>query len=190
MYVQPKGRKNFGDSSSAHVSSLSEDWYTDPEIITLVHELYDGYPDLDPMSCHEANQTVKAKIIYTAEVDGLLHPWYGKMLWNPPWGGASSDTAKKRGMKKLLDSYAAGDVTECVCILNANAMTTAWFKPMLDFPVCIPSKRFSHYGPGGKAGSPNTGTVVIYVGPRITRFSEVFGRVGRIMVPYVQEKAE
>jgi hypothetical protein len=172
-------------SGTGQTSSQSEDWYTHQEIITLVHELYNGPPDLDPMSCAKANLTVQAREFYTAEVDGLMHPWYGRVLWNPPWGGTNAAAVKKRGLKKLLDAYHAGKVTECICVLNANATTTAWFKPLLSFPICFPSHRIKHYGPNGEGGSPNSGTVIIYLGARVDCFAQVFAELGAVMIPYV-----
>ena len=169
-------------------SSQSEDWYTHPEVVTLVHELFGGPPDLDPMSCEEANKVVKARKIYTAKQDGLLHPWYGTILWNPPWGGADDSAAKKRGLAKLLLAYKTGDVEEAVCVLNANAMTTAWFAPLLDFPICIPPKRIKHYGPKGQGGSPNSGTVIIYLGAEVDKFAHLFAKLGTIMIPLVPYK--
>ena len=186
-YRQPSIAPVDNGSGTGQVSSLSEDWYTHQDIVSLVHKLYEGPPDLDPMSCEEANLTVKAKEFYTAEMDGLLRPWYGRMLWNPPWGGKDATAAKKRGLKKLLDAYNAGDVTECICVLNANATTTAWFAPLLSFPVCFPPYRIKHYGPGGGGGHPNSGTVVIYLGERVDRFAEVFSGLGAVMIPYRED---
>jgi hypothetical protein len=163
-------------------SSQSEDWYTHPEVVTLVHELYEGSPDLDPMSCEEANKLIQAKTIYTAEQDGLIRPWFGKILWNPPWGGASESATKKRGLKKLLEGFENGDIEACVCVLNANAITTSWFAPLLDYPVCIPPKRIKHYGPKGQGGSPNSGTVIVYLGDEIGKFASIFSRLGAIMI--------
>lgn len=171
------------------LSSLSGDWYTHKEIVACVHELYGGAPDLDPMSCEEANETVQAKAFYTKEDNGLLYPWKGKLLLNPPWGGTSATAVKKLAVDKLLSSYASGDVTECVLVLNANAMTTTWFKPLLSFAVCIPSRRIPHMGPGGKGGSPNSGTVIVYVGPHADRFSSVFSRLGTVMSEYNRKQA-
>lgn len=177
-YQQPRGH------GSGQTSSQSEDWYTHSEVVELVRELYGGTIDLDPMSCAEANEVVQAERYYTAEEDGLVQSWYGHMLWNPPWGGSDASAVKKRGLKKLMWFYQIGHVKECVCILNANAMTTRWFAPLLNFPVCIPPRRIAHYGPGGKGGSPNSGTVIVYVGPSTERFSYTFRKLGRIMVPY------
>ena len=120
-------------------------------------------------------------------MDGLVRPWYGRMLWNPPWGGSDASAVKKRGLKKLLDSYSTGNVTECVCVLNANATTTAWFAPLLSFPVCFPPYRIQHYGPGGQGGKPNSGTVIVYVGKRTNCFARVFDKLGVVMIRYQQE---
>jgi hypothetical protein len=176
-YRQPEGH------GTGQTSSQAEDWYTHPEVVALVHEMFGGPPDLDPMSCAEANLVVRAKEYYTAEADGLLQPWRGTVLLNPPWGGTGASAVKKRALRKLLDSYANGEVTEAICVLNANAITTRWFAPLLEFPLCIPPRRIEHYGPGGKGGSPNSGTVISYLGPYRERFTDIFACLGKIMRP-------
>lgn len=177
-YQQPKGH------GLGQTSSQDENWFTHPEVVELTRQLFFGKIDLDPMSCEKANEVVKAVKFYTAEQDGLVHPWYGNILFNPPWGGTDASAVKKRGVKKLLDSFQRGEVHNAICVLNANAMTTSWFAPLLAFPVCVPPRRIEHYGPNGEGGAPNSGTVLVYVGIGVDRFSEVFGGLGRIMVPY------
>ena len=51
-----------------------------------------GFPlgDVDPMSCAEANETVKAKVFYTEELNGLLYPWYEKCSGIRRGAGAAS----------------------------------------------------------------------------------------------------
>lgn len=171
-------------SGEGQTSSISDEWYTHPDIVDRAKTLFRGKIDLDPMSCEEANSVVGAGTYYTAEIDGLTRPWFGNILWNPPWGGTDANSAKKRGVKKLLDSFDKGKVQNAICVLNANAMTTSWFAPLLAFPVCIPPKRVEHWGPGGNGGSPNSGTVIVYVGIRDRRFFDIFGDYGRIMIPY------
>lgn len=177
-YVQPQGR------GSGQTSSQTEDWYTHPDIVDRTRMLFNGKIDLDPMSCEKANEVVQAETFYTAEIDGLTRPWFGHILWNPPWGGSNANSVKKRGVKKLLDGIKANEVQEAVCVLNANAITTSWFAPLLSFPVCIPPRRILHYGPNGEGGAPNSGTVIVYAGPSRFRFANAFGDLGRIMVPY------
>jgi hypothetical protein len=178
VYYAPKGR----GAGSGQLSSVSEDWWTHPQVITLIHKLYDGPPDLDPMSCREANDTVKAIKFYTAEMNGLHYPWYGKMILNPPWGGGSN-SIKRNAVRKLMNSY-PDKVEACVCVLNANAVTTRWFAPLLNFPVCLPPHRIRHVAAGGEGGHPNSGTVIIYVGTDVAKFAAVFSGFGKIMVPY------
>lgn len=177
-YRQKPGR------GSGQVSSQTEDWYTHPEVVNLTRTLFSGTIDLDPMSCEKANEVVKAVKFYTAEQDGLTRPWFGNLLWNPPWGGSDANSAKRRGVKKLIGAFTAGEVHNAICVLNSNAVTTSWFAPLLAFPVCIPPRRIMHYGPHGEGGSPNSGTILVYVGVGVDRFAEVFGGLGRIMVPY------
>jgi hypothetical protein len=165
-------------------SSQTEDWYTHPDIVSRTRKLFGGTIDLDPMSCVQANEVVQAETFYTAEQDGLTRPWYGNLLWNPPWGGTDASTAKRRGVKKLLDAYKAREVKQAVCVLNANAMTTSWFSPLLDFPVCVPSRRIEHYGKDGQGGSPNSGTVLVYVGVKDWNFAFWFQDLGKILIPW------
>jgi hypothetical protein len=174
-YRQPEGH------GGGQTSSMTEDWYTHPSVIEAVRELFAGEIDLDPFSCQEANRTVRATRFYTAEVDGLLHTWHGRLLINPPWGGSGNTAVKKRAIEKLLRSYSMGDVEEAVLVLNANATTTKWFAPLWQFPVCFPPYRIPHYGPGDAGGSPNSGTVLIYVGPQVLLFAEIFKRFGTIV---------
>jgi hypothetical protein len=51
---------------------------------------------------------------------------------------------------------------------------------LLKFPIRIPSRRIPHYGAGGKGGAPNSGTVILDVGPHSRRFSKIFTESGTI----------
>lgn len=171
-------------------SSLSEDWYTPPKYLEAVREVFGGVIDLDPMSCVEANQYVKAERIFTAEMDGLRQPWDGYVYLNPPWGGNGGPrSAKRRAITKLIDSYERGNVKAAIVCLNANATTTSWFAPLLDYHVCFPNHRVEHWGPSAKGGSPNSGTVFIYLGPDPFRFAEVFRQFGAVMAPLAKSTA-
>jgi hypothetical protein len=171
-------------------SSLSEDWYTPPKYLEAVREVFGGTIDLDPMSCVEANQYVKAECIYTAETDGLRYPWRGRVYLNPPWGGnAGPRSVKRRAITKLIDSYERGDIKAAIVCLNANATTTSWFVPLLDHHICFPNHRVEHYGPGGKGGAPNSGTVFVYLGLDPHRFADVFRQFGAVMAPLAKSTA-
>jgi hypothetical protein len=180
-------------------SSLTENWYTAPEIVEAVRTLYGGTIDLDPMSCAEANEVVRAERIYTAADDGLAREWHGRMMLNPPWANS------KRAVEKLFAERAAGRVIGCVCVLNANAMTTRWFAPLLRYTLCVPSYRMRNYPSRaqaalGKGSAPVSGTVMVFV-PGIEhtpfgdvpngaslgltiRFAEIFSDLGTILAMY------
>src|SRR5262249_27081870 len=53
---------------SASYSSESNEWYTPPKYIVAVHEVHGGV-DLDPASSTQANETVRAKQIFTRSDD-------------------------------------------------------------------------------------------------------------------------
>jgi hypothetical protein len=189
----PSGRYRAPRRRGAHqgqTSSLSEDWYTPPKYLDAVREVFGGTIDLDPMSCVEANQYVRAVRIYTAEVDGLSHPWDGHVYLNPPWGGSvGPGSVKRRAITKLISGYELGQVKAAVVCLNANATTTSWFAPLLSYHICFPNHRVEHWGPGGKGGAPNSGTVFIYLGAAPQRFAEVFRQFGAIMAPMAKTTA-
>ena len=52
------------------LQSISNDWYTPDKYIESVREVL-GDIDLDPASCEEANEVVKAKVFYDESDDGL-----------------------------------------------------------------------------------------------------------------------
>ena len=59
----------------------TDEWYTPAEIINSLGEF-----DLDPASSPEAFQLNKsAGIIYTANENGLIQPWFGRIWLNPPY---------------------------------------------------------------------------------------------------------
>jgi hypothetical protein len=81
-----------------------------------------GGIDLDPASCEMAQKTVQAGKYYTAEQNGLLQPWEGRVWLNPPYAQPHivNFTAK------LIASYDSGDVTDAIA-LTGNFTDTAWF---------------------------------------------------------------
>ena len=165
-------------------SSVSEDWYT-PSLYVEAARAVLGVIDLDPMSCAEANRTVKAENIFTAEVDGLTYEWKGNVFLNPPWGQGANN-AKVRAARKAIYEYESGRATAVILALNVNAMTTGWFAPLLRAcqAVAIPNHRVNHYPPGGASGNaPNKGTVFVYLGPDAEAFAREFKAFGAVMSP-------
>jgi DNA N-6-adenine-methyltransferase (Dam)/T5orf172 domain len=166
-------------SGNGQTSAVSEDWYTPAIYIAAVREVFGGTIDLDPASCQEANNTVQAENIYTAEVDGLRHRWNGNVFLNPPWG--RTGRTKKAFVTRAIHAYKSGEIVQAILALNSNATTSAWFEPLFEYPICFPNHRVAHRGPGGAGGAPNSGTVFIYLGLAVARFAEIFSEFGRVV---------
>lgn len=78
-------RKKSNPTPNAKHSSASVEHCTPKPIVEAAREVMGGI-DLDPASSEEANRVVKAKNIYTAESNGIIQAWDGRVFLNPPGG--------------------------------------------------------------------------------------------------------
>ena len=186
-------------------SSYGVEFYSPDDILTPARAVL-GQIDLDPASSLVANARVQATRIFTEEDNGLAQPWAGRVWMNHPWGAKENACpkhckkarCKKRGfhlqkdfpgnaawIKKLHDSYVAGEVTEALCITYAST-SEDWFKLLkANYPGCYLDGRTSFYDPAGTKLDQNTkGCVVHYLGPRIWKFNQAFAHLGDVLVPY------
>jgi hypothetical protein len=76
--------------TAARHSSESAEHFTPAWLVDAARATLGGSIDLDPASCVEANAWIRASRIFTAEEDGFVRPWWGRVLLNPP-GGLSDD---------------------------------------------------------------------------------------------------
>ena len=129
----------------ALTSSVSVQWYTPERYIAAVREVL-GEIDLDPASCAQANETVRATTYHGVEADGLAHDWPGRVFMNPPYCGKAGDF-----VARLIEQYQRGVTTSAILLVSANSTDTRWFRPLFDFPICF-AGRISFYSPTG-AGS-------------------------------------
>jgi ParB family chromosome partitioning protein len=111
------------------------EWYTPANIIEAARQTMGGI-DLDPASCHLANQTVKAATYFTVVDDGLSQRWVGRVWMNHPYGGETNP----KWIGKLLAEYKAGHITQACCITYASTSET-WGQLLLASPVCFPTAR-------------------------------------------------
>lgn len=155
-------------------NSGNNEWYTPKKYIEAAKAVMDRIT-LDPASSDIANKVVKADIYYTAEQDGLAHPWNGKVWLNPPY----SSTLLPRFIDKLIEHIRAGDINEAIVLVN-NATETTWFSKLTDIATAIifPKGRIRYYMPGRKTGVPLQGQAFIYYGSQAELFLEVFQKFG------------
>jgi ParB family chromosome partitioning protein len=96
-------------------SSLSNEHYTPPPIISVVRRLM-GNIDLDPASNAVANKIVNASRIYTKSDNGLAKSWHGNVFLNPPgglvnsneYGDRARDSSQKVWFRKALLEWQSG----------------------------------------------------------------------------------
>ena len=164
--------------SRPHVANNSGDneWYTPKEYIEAARQVLDGI-DVDPASNPVANDIVQAATFYTAEDSGLDKDWYGTVWMNPPYeSGLIGQFAEK-----LCDSYASGNVTGAIVLVN-NATETKWFQSIAEqaSAACFPKGRVKFWHPR-KVAVPLQGQAILYLGPNPEEFARAFSQFGFCM---------
>lgn len=145
------------------------EYYTPPKIIAAAHMLL-GTIDLDPASSLKANETVKAKRIYTEADNGLALPWDGNVWMNHPF----SRQGNREWIGKLVEEYGNGRVYAAVCICFA-AVNAQWFQPLLHLPQFFPAQRINYLYPDGTVARGVTKDSVITYFPPIVRYAQWTG---------------
>ena len=148
---------------------MSDLWFTPEYIVDPFRELSGGRIDLDPASCAEANEIVRAERYYTEADNGLLLPWFGNDFVNPPFSKIAQFVAK--GLLELE----TGKVELQLWVTNANT-EVAWFKMLAGRAnaICFPSTRIQFRLPGGKIkGSNRRSQALFYFGSNSSIHREV-----------------
>lgn len=157
-----------------YAQSKSVEWHTPARIVDVAREVLGGF-DLDPASCAEANETIKATRYYTREDDGLTKPWAGRVWLNPPYGRGETP----RWVLKLAQSAERGDAVGFALVPAATE--AKWFQNLVWLraaqAVVFIKGRVAFSGPGGVVGNSNTkGSALVYYGPRLTGGQELILR--------------
>ena len=159
-----------------HVTNNSgcNEWYTPERYLDLAREVL-GEIDLDPASCAFANETVKARLFYSEDDNGLTKPWHGRVWMNPPY---SADLVLKFA-EKFVGEYNDGNVTEGIVLVN-NATETAWFASLVSAAtaVCFPRGRIRYQSQNRESLAPLQGQAFLYFGENGDKFLRVFSEIG------------
>jgi hypothetical protein len=155
-------------------TSATPEWYTPSHIIDRVIALF-GEIDLDPCSNAKGEAAnVPALNHWTQEDDGLAQPWHGKVYMNPPYGDEIAPW-----VARMLNAYENEEIHEGVALLPART-DTAWFQPLLNYPICFVRGRLKFSGSENSAPFPSA---IVYLGIDTELFRDWFGTVGNITMP-------
>ena len=160
------------------VSSESTEWYT-PKPYVDAARLVMGSIDCDPASNDLANQIVRASVYYTKETNGFDKRWEGNVWLNPPYGIDGKRSNQSRWTQRLIEQYQAGITRQAVLLVNSKT-SERWFQPLYEYPICFTDHRIRFYSPG-RAEQPTTGNALVYLGPSVDTFVQVFRQFGRIV---------
>lgn len=166
-------------------SSRSDTWYTPAYIIALVREVL-GPIDLDPASDSRANAVVQASSYLTESDDGLVQPWgSGSIYLNPPGGKKGNKSLAGLFWARLMEHRHKPDFKHAIFMaFSAEALQNTQGKStpsIMEFAICVPSKRVRFVYPGVEKSSPSHSNVVVYVPGYLDetdRFLSVFKTLG------------
>jgi hypothetical protein len=162
-------------------SDRSVEWYTPSRYVESARRVLGGTIDLDPCSCTEAQEQVRAEQYFTREQDGLSQEWHGTIWANPPY--AARDVSAF--VTKLLKEYADLRVTSAVLLTNAYS-DTGWFHEAAAAcrAICLTKGRIYFSRPGAvQPAQPSFGSAFFYYGDQIDLFRQEFADYGLILLP-------
>lgn len=170
-------------------STGDNEWYTPSYLIEAARKVM-GSIYLDPASCPEANQTVRAARIYTKDDDGLQLPWAGPLWLNPPYGliPVSSGTnwqgksAMHAWISKLIAEHKQGNVAQAILLTKADPKQL-WFQLLWDYPLCFVSDRVYFLRLGKDPERHQFGTLLAYFGQNEQLFVDIFTEFGPVVTP-------
>ena len=174
-------------------NSGNDEWYTPPEIIDLVRQVFGGTIDLDPASCDYAQTWIKANSYYTIQTNGLAHSWKADSVFlNPPYSHLSKKdrkAGKKSWLEFFVDEFKKGHFKEGIILVNTNN-NTQWYQDLGPHSTMLCLKgcpRISFINgatkkPGDSPGAHNTFFYFNQDG-NTTQFENVFRSIGLLLKP-------
>jgi hypothetical protein len=120
-------------------SSHSNEYYTPPKIVELSREVL-GSIDLDPFSCEEANELVKAKNFFDINQDGFNSEWYGNCFVNPPGGSENHTSQISKAFDACYEKCLSGEIT-CAIFVGFQLSILSTSKYATQCTMFFPRKR-------------------------------------------------
>lgn len=150
------------------------DWHSPAEIVEAARVVMGGI-DLDPASCAQANEIIKAEKFYSPRDDGLKQPWFGRVWLNPPYGRFAPKFIQRFG-----ELFSAGPINQGILLLGTHHLTTNWIGPLFSHHpiVCFPSKRLRF---SNSIQNPAHGSVILGLGTDRELFTEIFSEFGQLL---------
>ena len=137
-------------------------------MLTLVQQVL-GEIDLDP--CSNPEKTVSAKLHYTKADDGLVQIWKGTIFMNPPY------SSPLPWVKKLVEEYQAGNVTEAIALLKAGTQSNKGTGKLLSEVDAVAKWNGRlEFIPGVRTinkNAPDFDSAFFYFGGNVERFRQV-----------------
>lgn len=171
-------------------SSRTDRWYTPIPIIEKVERVL-GRIELDPASDAFGQVRIGAMRYIDEGDDGLTTSWGEEPLsifLNPPGGVTKGRSRMRLFWEKLMRHRETVGIKHAVFLaFSAEALQRTQGREvpsMMQFPICVPSKRIRFDAWGGLSGAaPSHSNVIVYVPgqwDRTDEFIRVFSSLGNV----------
>ena len=172
--------------------SLSQEWFTPEPILDFAREVL-GEIDVDPASCEEANERVKAKRYFSIE-NPAPSVWVDEdhqtVFLNPPGGKTGNKSNAQLFWYKLMEQRSSPHFKGAIFVVfNLNMLQTT--QSLLAHTLCFFRRRVAYDQPahmGSKRGSPSHGSALVYVSGSEDKSAlfkslgnEIFGMTGQFI---------
>jgi phage N-6-adenine-methyltransferase len=175
-----------GAQRRADLQTGQMEWFTPARYVEKARSVLDGI-DLDPASCSEAQETIKAGQFYSMKEDGLAQTWHGNVWLNPPYAGSLVAAFAA----KMIASWQSKQIQAAIMLTNSYT-ETSWFHALASTSnaVCFTRGRIKFESPHGEKCAPTNGQCFFYFGFDLAKFAAEFADVGLVMICVEQVDAE
>jgi phage N-6-adenine-methyltransferase len=151
--IKPKFFNSAGNSSAHH------GWETPAWLLEILYQVFGAF-DLDPCSSthNRRNASVRAKVHYTVDDDGLNLPWHGKVFVNPPYGRQLRLWTAKAKNEALI-----GNANLVVALIPARTDTIWWHEDIAGHATVFFLRGRLSFGDCGQA-APFPSALIIWGG--------------------------